>query len=243
VFGSRPVAPTLLALLAGLVLGPLPGCGDPPPSAAPAAPAAPGATGTAAPERAATPEIPADAPRVAFLGDSISAGLHLPRDEAFPAVLQRELAAMGVPFRLVNGGVSGDTTAGGLRRVDWLLRQDPAVVVVELGGNDGLRGVPLDEVERNLRGILGRIRESGARALLLGMRIPPNYGREYSEGFAALYARLGRELDVPTIPFFMEGVAGDPELNLPDGIHPTTEGHERLAETVLPRLRELLEAR
>ncbi len=186
------------------------------------------------------PQIPDDAPTVAFLGDSIAAGLHLARHEAFPAVLQRRLTAAGRPFHLVNAGVSGDTTAGGLARVDWVMRRAPQIVVVELGANDGLRGQPLDAIEANLRAIVAGLRERGARVLLLGMRLPPNYGPDYTSGFATLYERVADDLDVAAVPFFMEGVAGEPDLNLPDGLHPTPAGHERLARNVEAQLTRLL---
>lgn len=185
--------------------------------------------------------IPDDAPTVAFLGDSIAAGLHLARDEAFPARIQRRLATDGRPFHLVNAGVSGDTTAGGVARIDWLLGQEPDVVVIELGFNDGFRGVPVETVEENLRTLVSRIRDAGARPVLLGIRLPPNYGSDYAGAFAELYPQLAEELDVPFVDHFMDGVAGFPELNLPDGIHPTPEGHERLADNVAPAVRRVLE--
>jgi acyl-CoA thioesterase-1 len=179
-------------------------------------------------------------PKVAFLGDSISAGLHLAADQAFPAVLQRKLAEHGLTFDLVNAGVSGDTSAGGLRRVDWLLKQHPRVIVIELGGNDGLRGIPVAVTEQNLRAIVTKIRQAGAAVLLLGMRIPPSVGVAYAEQFAAIYPRLATELGVAFVPFFMEGVAGVPELNLEDGIHPTAAGHERIAAGLVEPLQKLL---
>ncbi|MCC7010942.1 MAG: arylesterase [Planctomycetes bacterium] len=191
-------------------------------------------------EDGAAPTIPADAPLVAFLGDSISAGLHLSGDEAFPAVLQRKLAAEGQPFQLINAGVSGDTTAGGLRRLEWLLARAPDVVVVELGGNDGLRGQDLAAVERNLRAIVETIRAKGARALLLEMKLPPSLGAEYTGRFEALYARVAAEADVPLVTDFLAGVGGVPAMNLEDGLHPTAEGHRRLAANVAPQLSELL---
>jgi len=181
-----------------------------------------------------------EGPVVAFLGDSISAGLHSDLEDAFPAVLQRRLAAEGAPFRLVNAGVSGDTTAGGLRRLDWVLKSSPELVVVELGGNDGLRGTPLEAVEENLRAIVAGVRAAGARVLLLGMQLPANYGPEYIEGFRALYTRTAEELDVPYLATFLDGVGGVAELNHPDGIHPNEEGHQRLADNVAPMLRELV---
>jgi acyl-CoA thioesterase-1 len=189
------------------------------------------------------PEIPPDAPKVVFLGDSISAGLHLEPGQAFPALVQRTLAAEGHPFHLVNAGVSGDTSAGGLRRLDWLLEQDPDVLVVELGGNDGLRGQPLEEIEARLRRIVQRAQEAGARVLLLGVRVPPSLGAEYAGGFEALYPRLAKELGCDFVPYFMEGTAGIPGQMLEDGIHPSAAGHERLAANVVPALRELLRRR
>ncbi|HTU60074.1 MAG TPA: arylesterase [Polyangiales bacterium] len=191
---------------------------------------------------APAPAPAASGPKVAFLGDSISAGLHLPSEQAFPAVVQRTLAARGKSFELLNAGLSGDTTAGGLRRVDWILKQKPALVVVELGANDGMRGQPVAEVEKNLRAIVERIRERGAAVLLLGMRIPPSYGQSYVAAFDAIYPRVAKEVGVPLVPFFMEGVAADPKLNLPDGIHPTKEGHERLAENLAGPLERALSA-
>ena len=199
------------------------------------------ATG-ATPARIPAPDIPDGSPLVIFLGDSIAAGIHLPKDRAFPAELQRRLAAKERPFRLVNAGVSGDTTAGGRSRLDWLLGQKPAIVVIELGANDGFRGVPASTVEGNLRDIVVRVKAAGAKPLLLGMRIPPNYGRDYVAEFEGTYARVAKETGCAFVPFFMKGVAGKPDLNLPDGIHPTAEGHLLLAENVEDPLRELLDS-
>ena len=181
-----------------------------------------------------------EGPLVVFLGDSLAAGLHVDADEAFPAVLQRRLAERGRPFRLVNAGVSGDTTAGGLSRLDWLLAQDPDWVVVELGANDGLRGVALEAIEANLREIVERVEAHGARALLAGMRMPPNYGDAYAKGFRAMYGRLAEELGCEYVPFLLEGVGGVPEMNLPDGLHPTVEGHELIAEHLEPTFLRLV---
>lgn len=189
----------------------------------------------------ARPEIPADAPLVVFLGDSITAGLHLAADEAFPAVLQRELFRTRHPFRLVNAGVSGDTSAGGLNRIDWLAKQSPAIVVVELGGNDGLRGQDLASIESNLRAIVRASKAAGARVLLLGVQLPSNYGAEYTSAFEAIYPRIASELDVAFVPRFMDRVGGHPELTLEDGLHPTARGHEMLAENIAPKLAELLD--
>lgn len=186
--------------------------------------------------------IPDDAPKVVFLGDSISAGLHLSADEAFPAILERRFAASPNPFRLINAGISGDTTAGGVRRLDWLLEQNPAIVVVELGANDGLRGVETDEIEKNLRDIVKRSKAAGAKVLLLGMKLPPNYGLPYTAKFEGLYEKVADDEDVPLVPYFMKGVAGDPSLNLEDGIHPTEKGHEILADNVEDALSKVLES-
>lgn len=180
------------------------------------------------------------APLVVFLGDSLTAGRGLAEEEAYPARVGERLAAEGLPARVVNAGVSGDTSAGGLARVDWVLRLDPDVVVVELGPNDGLRGLPLDATEDNLRRIVGRIRAAGVQVLLVGLQIPPNYGPDYAGRFRDLYPRLAEELNLPLVPFLLEGVGGEPDLNLPDGLHPNAEGHRRLAANVLPYLRPLV---
>ena len=179
-------------------------------------------------------------PRVVFLGDSLTAGLGVDAEQAFPAVVGEMLKTEGRPVEVVNAGVSGDTTAGGLRRLDWLLRQKPDVLVVGLGANDGLRGVKLEASEENLRQIVRKAKEAGASVLLLGMLIPPNYGPEYTGWFRDVYPRLARELDVALVPFVLEGVGGEPRLNQPDGIHPTAEGHGIIAANILPHLEPLV---
>lgn len=179
-------------------------------------------------------------PRVVFLGDSLTAGLGVDADEAFPSIVGKQLEAEGIPVQIVNAGVSGDTTAGGLRRLDWLLKQSPDVLVVGLGANDGLRGLSLAASEENLRQIVQRARGAGARVLLLGMMIPPNYGPEYATGFREIYPRLAKELKVPLVPFVLEGVGGNPDLNQPDGIHPTPAGHRVVAGNVTRYLRQIL---
>lgn len=179
-------------------------------------------------------------PLVAFLGDSITAGYALSLEQAYPARLRERLAAEGTPFRLINAGVSGDTSAGGLRRVDWLLTQKPAVVVIELGANDGLRGAQPSEIAQNLRGIVAKVRAQGAVAVLLGMRLPPSYGEPYAGQFAALYGQLAQELALAYVPFFMAGVAGVPALNMEDGLHPTEVGHQTLAANVAAPLAAVL---
>jgi acyl-CoA thioesterase I len=216
-----------LAVLAGCERDDVPA--SPAPSSAPAAE-------QGAPSTRATTRLP----RVVFLGDSLTAGYGVDADEAFPALIGEALRRDGIEVEVVNAGSSGDTTAGGLARLDWLLRQKPDVVVVGLGGNDGLRGQHVKSSEQNLRAIVTRCREAGARVLLLGMMMPPNYGPEYTAQFRAIYPRLAKELDVPLVPFMLEGVGGESNLNQRDGIHPTAEGHARVAANVLPRVRELL---
>jgi acyl-CoA thioesterase-1 len=186
--------------------------------------------------------VAAEGPEVVFLGDSISAGLHLPAEQAYPAVLRARLAARGLPFELINAGVSGDTTTGGLRRADWILKRDPAIVVIELGANDSMRGQPIASIERNLRAIVEKVRAHGATPLLLGMRIPTSFGPEYAAQFEAIYPRIAKELNLAFVPFFMEGVAGVPDQNLEDGIHPTPAGHVKLAQTCEETLAKLVAA-
>lgn len=181
-------------------------------------------------------------PLVVFLGDSLTAGLGLDENQAYPAVVERELEKEGQDVRVLNAGVSGDTTAGGLSRLGWLLGQRPEIVVVALGANDGLRALPLTETEKNLREIIRRSREAGARVLLVGMRIPPNYG-PYADDFAAMYPRIAEEMEVSLVPFLLEGVGGDRAMNQADGIHPTAEGQEIMAKTVMPYLEEVLRVR
>ncbi len=179
-------------------------------------------------------------PVVVFLGDSLTAGLGLPAADAYPAVLGHRFATQGRPIRVINAGVSGDTTAGGVRRLDWLLRQKPDVVVVGLGANDALRGADPADIERNLREIVRRCRAAGARVLLLGMRIPPNYGPDYAKRFSDLYPRIAKDLDVALVPFLLEGVGGIPELNQADGIHPTAVGQRKVADNVYLYLKDVL---
>lgn len=195
-----------------------------------------------APQQAAPAARPARLPKVVFLGDSISAGLHLPAEEAFPAVLQRMFEQRGVPFELINAGISGDTSSGGLRRTDWILRQKPDVVVLELGANDGLRGLPIMPMEENLRAIIRKVRAQNVPVLLLGMRLPTSHGPAYNQSFEEAYARLASDLKVPLVPFFMHDVAGIAALNLEDGLHPNAAGHELLAKNVAEALEPLVRA-
>lgn len=178
---------------------------------------------------------------IVALGDSLTAGLGVGADEAYPALLEARLRREGFAYRVVNAGVSGDTSAGGLRRIDWALRLSPAVVIVALGANDGLRGQPPEALRDNLTRIVERARAAGARVLLAGMRVPPNYGEDYARAFAGVYPAVARATGVPLAPFLLDGVAGDPRLNQADGIHPTVEGQRRIAERLWPYVKPLLE--
>lgn len=192
-------------------------------------------------DQPATPTAPvADAPVILALGDSITAGLGLAQSQAWPALLQARLDAEGRKYRVVNAGVSGDTTAAGLARLDWQLSQKPAVVILELGANDGLRGLPVADARQNLGQILTRCKAAGARVLLAGMQVPPNMGPEYTAAFRDMFPALAAEHAVPLIPFVLDGVAGDPKLNQGDGIHPTAAGQVIVAETVWQHLQPLL---
>jgi acyl-CoA thioesterase I len=177
---------------------------------------------------------------VVALGDSLTAGLGVAADEAFPARLEARLKTEGYAYRVVNAGVSGDTTAGGLRRVEWVLRARPEVVIVALGANDGLRGQDPKAMRGNLDEIVARLQAAGARVLLAGMRLPPNYGGDYTKEFEAVYPAVARRAKVALVPFLLDGVAGVPRLNQADGIHPTAAGQQLIADHLWPYLRPLL---
>jgi acyl-CoA thioesterase-1 len=177
---------------------------------------------------------------VLAFGDSLTSGLGVPADQTYPAQLAARLTREGYDYRVVNAGVSGDTTAGGLRRVDWALRLRPEVVIVELGVNDALRGQKLASVRENLEQIVARFQASGARVLIAGMRLPPNYGDPYAADFYRLYREAARARDAPLMPFFLDGVGAIPRLNQPDGIHPTAEGYAIVVDRLWPYLVPLL---
>jgi acyl-CoA thioesterase-1 len=178
-----------------------------------------------------------------FLGDSLTAGQGLSKEHAFPALIEARLASEGRPWKVVNAGISGDTTAGGVARLDWVFRQKVDVLFLCLGANDGLRGVPVVETERNLRLILDRARKEGTRVVLAGIQLPENYGTDYRTGFARIFPRLAKEYQIPLLPFLLEGVAMDPKLNQPDGIHPNAEGARRVADRVWAALDPVLRGR
>src|SRR5499427_8454453 len=177
---------------------------------------------------------------IVALGDSLTAGLGVAADEAYPARLEARLAREGYAYRVVNAGVSGDTTAGGLRRVDWVLRSRLEVVIVALGANDGLRGQEPRAMRANLDEIVRHLQAAGARVLLVGMRMPPNYGGDYTKEFEAVFPAVARRAKVALMPFLLDGVAGVPRLNQADGIHPTAEGQQVIADHLWPYLRPLL---
>ena len=177
---------------------------------------------------------------IVALGDSLTAGFGVAPEEAWPALVEARLRREGYPFRVVNAGVSGDTSAGGLRRVDWVLRNRPEVAVVALGGNDGLRGLGTDAMRTNLLAIVERFQGAGARVLVAGMEVPPNYGATYSRAFRSVFPDIARRTGSALMPFLLEGVAADPRLNLSDGIHPNAAGHRAIAEHMWPHLVALL---
>lgn len=176
---------------------------------------------------------------VAF-GDSLTSGLGVPPDQTYPALLGERLRREGYAYKVVNAGVSGDTTAGGLRRVDWALRLKPDIVILELGVNDALRGQPLPSVRANLEQLVTRFQAAGARVLVAGMRLPPNYGTPYAGEFYRLFSEVARARNAPYLPFFLEGVGAVPRLNQPDGIHPTAEGYAIVVDNLWPFLVPLL---
>ncbi len=180
--------------------------------------------------------------RIVFLGTSLTAGLGLDPDQAFPALIQRKLNAEGLRFEAVNAGVSGETSAGARRRIDWLLRQPVSMLVIETGANDGLRGLEVDSLRSNIQAIIDEAKRQSPKPaiVLIGMRAPPNLGSNYSQRFGKVFPDLAKENDLPLVPFLLEGVAGRPSLHQADMIHPTAEGQQRMAETVWEVLEPLL---
>jgi acyl-CoA thioesterase-1 len=186
--------------------------------------------------------VPASRPRIVVLGDSLTAGLGLPRGEAYPSVLQQRLDRSGYGFEVVNAGVSGDTTAGGLSRLDWSLDGDVRILVIALGGNDGLRGLPPEEMTRNLTEIIRRAGKRNVSVMLVGMESPTNMGPDYRRRFHDVFPSLAREYHAAFLPFLLEGIAGRADLNQADGIHPTAEGARVIADHVWRVLEPMLRA-
>ena len=223
-----------LVLLGGVLIGAV-ACEAPRESRSPAADAAQPASLRAAGEAAHSGR-----PRVVALGDSLTAGLGLMADEAYPALLQKRLDENGYSFEIINAGVSGDTTAGGLRRLDWALDGDVRILIVALGGNDGLRGLPIEEMKRNLSEIITNAQSRHIAVLLVGVEAPPNFGEGYTTAFRQTFHDLARQYKVAFVPFLLNGVAGIALLNQRDGIHPTAEGAQIIANTVWTALEPML---
>ncbi|MEL7834174.1 arylesterase [Fodinibius sp. Rm-B-1B1-1] len=183
--------------------------------------------------------------RILFFGDSITAGYGVGEDQAFPAFIQQKIDSAGLAYKAINGGSSGETSAGGLRRIDWVLQQPVSVFVLELGGNDGLRGIDLDATKQNLQKIIDKVESKypEAEIIITGMQVPPNLGPEYTQQFKEMYPELAKANGVKLIPYFLDDLGGDSELMQSDGIHPTKKGHKLLAKKVWEVLRPILEDR
>jgi acyl-CoA thioesterase-1 len=194
------------------------------------------------PVREVTPALPGHdlRPVIVAYGNSLTAGQGVHPDMNYPAKLQAKLDAAGYRYRVVNAGVSGDTSSQGLNRVQSVVALQPAIVIVEFGANDGLRGMPADTTSQNLAAIVSRLQSSGATVILAGMQIPPNYGPQYTSAFRRVYPDIAKRYKVALIPFFLEGVGGRQELNQDDGIHPTAEGYDIVVENVWKALKPLL---
>jgi acyl-CoA thioesterase-1 len=172
---------------------------------------------------------------ILFFGDSLTAGYGLDNpSDAFPGVIQRKIDSLKLPYNVINAGVSGETTAGGLGRIDWILKQKADIFILELGANDGLRGIPVSETTQNLQAIIDKVKAKypDMKLVMLGMQVPPSMGADYITGFKAIFPKLANKNKVPLVPFLLDGVAGNPKLNQPDGIHPTAEGAKIVAANV-----------
>ncbi len=179
---------------------------------------------------------------IVFFGNSLTAGYGLAPTQAFPAIIQKKIDSLGLPYQVVNAGLSGETSSGGNARVDWILRQPVDIFVLELGANDGLRGIPLSQTKTSLQSIIDKVRSKypGAKLILAGMQVPPNMGDKYSTGFRNIYRDLAGKNAMTLIPFILEGVGGETHLNQEDGIHPTAEGHVMVADNLWQKLKPLL---
>ncbi len=177
---------------------------------------------------------------VLFLGDSLTEGFQLDKEDAFPALIENNLKPKYPDLKIINGGVSGATTASGLKRLTWYVKAKPDIIVLALGSNDGLRGMNLKETEKNLSLIIEKAQSDKIQILLVGMKMPTNYGEPYRSNFEKLFKDLAKKYHLALVPFLLEGIGGNPKLNLPDGIHPNTEGHRIMAKTVQTKLEPLL---
>lgn len=198
--------------------------------------------GTPAAEKTVEENKKAAIKTILFFGNSLTAGYGLDPSEAFPALIQQKIDSLGLPYKCINGGLSGETSAGGKNRIDWLLRQKIDVFVLELGANDGLRGIPVTETSRNLQVIVDKVKAKypNVKLVLAGMEIPPNMGGKYAAEFRLIFRQLAEKNNMSFVPFLLEGVGGVRELNQGDGIHPTEKGHRILAENVWEVLKEVL---
>ena len=178
---------------------------------------------------------------ILFFGNSLTAGYGLEPNEAFPALVQDKVDSLHLHYKVINAGVSGETTSGGMGRIDWILRQPVDIFVLELGGNDGLRGIPLTVTKKNLQAIIDKVKTKypSVKIVLAGMQIPPNMGQEYTSEFKKIYPELATKNDVALIPFLLQGVGGDPKLNQDDGIHPNKTGEKIVAENVWVVLKDI----
>ncbi len=179
---------------------------------------------------------------ILFFGDSLTAGYGLSREQAFPALVEKRLNEMGGNYTIINAGLSGETSAGGKSRIDWILKRPIDIMVLELGANDGLRGLPLEQTRQNLQAIIDKTKEKNpdVKIIIAGMMVPPNMGPEYAENFQKIFPELAKKNDATLLPFLLDGVAGDKSLNQPDGIHPNQEGHEIVANNIMDVLKPLL---
>jgi acyl-CoA thioesterase-1 len=179
---------------------------------------------------------------IMFYGDSLTAGYGLSPEEAFPNLLEKKLKELGKNCKVINAGLSGETSAGGLSRIDWVLRQPIDVFVLELGGNDGLRGLPLEQTKSNLQAIIDKVKAKNpnAKIVVAGLMVPPNMGNEYSTAFRKVFPEIAKKNNATLIPFLLDGVAGNEKLNLPDGIHPNPEGHQIIAGNLVKVIAPLL---
>lgn len=179
---------------------------------------------------------------ILFFGDSITAGLGVDQEQAFPALIQNKIDSLGLNYEVINGGLSGETSAGGLRRIDWVLQRDIDIMILELGGNDGLRGIDLSSTKQNLQDIIDKVeaKNPNVEIILAGMQVPPNLGQDYTREFENLYPNLARENNLSLIPMIMDKLGGDQDLIQGDGIHPTPEGHKEISDTVWKVLKPVL---
>lgn len=180
--------------------------------------------------------------KIIFFGDSITAGYGITLEDAFPNLIQKKIDSLGLNYEVINAGLSGEASAGGLDRIDWILQGKPDIFVLELGGNDGLRGLSIEETEANLKAMIDKVRQAkpSTKILLAGMQIPPNLGQEYTESFRKVFAKVAKDRKVDLIPFLLENVGGEEDLNQSDGIHPNQAGHKVVAETVWMYLEKYL---